>query len=200
MHADTVSARVRNVAQGCKFNFYSDISASAIHEFLADCRRGGLPKWVKRPDGRSLNTRKMSNQTSNFYLAAVKQFCTWMVQDRRATQSPVNHLDGVNVALDPRHDRRNLAADELSRLLNATMAGKRHHWLSGRSRAMLYRVAMETGLRRNELAYAVAGQGSFLAGPTGDRRRAGRHKKPRAGDTADPPRDGRRAATVHRSR
>ena len=42
MHADTALAPVRNVAQGCKFNFYSDISASAIHEFLADCRRGGL--------------------------------------------------------------------------------------------------------------------------------------------------------------
>jgi len=41
---------------------------------------------------------------------------------------------------------------ELSRLLMATAVGPTHHRLDGQSRGLLYRVAMETGFRRNELA------------------------------------------------
>jgi integrase len=74
-----------------------------------------------------------------------------MVKDGRATASPVNHLDQINAGDDVRHDRRNLSADELSRLLTAAMTGARNHRMDGMARAMLYRVAMETGLRRNEL-------------------------------------------------
>jgi integrase len=153
MHADIVAARVRNLVQGCRFVHFADISASAVSEFLGTCRRNGLPKHVKRPDGkRSQYVRPMSYQTSNFYLKSFKQFCRWLVADRRATESPVTHLEGVNVDLDRRHDRRNLTADELCRLLTAAGTGPTHHALDRKSRALLYRVAMETGFRRSELA------------------------------------------------
>ena len=42
-------------------------------------------------------------------------------------------------------------AIQLSTLLKATMAGPVRFKVPGKARAMLYRVAMETGLRRNEL-------------------------------------------------
>lgn len=135
-HADTVTARVRNSLKACEFLFYGDISASRVQEYLAEERSGEA---------------KMSFQTSNFYLAALKQFCKWMVKDRRARENPVAHLDGLNVKLDRRHDRRNLTAAELSKLLVVTAKADRHHKLNGKARAMLYRVAMETGLRRKEL-------------------------------------------------
>jgi integrase len=153
MHADIVAARVRNVLHGCGFAHYADISASAVLDFLATCRRSGLPEHVKRPDGkRSQYVRPMRHQTSNFYLKSFKQFCKWMVADRRATESPVQHLEGVNVDLDRRHDRRNLTVDELRQLLNAAASGPKHHGMDGKARALLYRVAMETGLQRGELA------------------------------------------------
>ena len=156
MHADIVAARVRNVVRGCGFVHFAEISASAVSDFLATCRRNGLPKHVKRPDGkRSQYVRPMSHQTSNFYLKSFKQFCKWMVADRRATESPVTHLEGVNVDLDRRHDRRNLTVDELCRLVTAAANGPAHHGQGGQSRALLYRVAMETGFRRSELATLI---------------------------------------------
>jgi integrase len=153
MHADILAARVRNIVQGCRFAYPSDIEADKVHAFLAECRRSGLPKRVGRPDRKrpNLRGRTMSHQTSNFYLAAFKQFCAWLVKQKRLIASPVAFLDGVNVDVDRRHDRRNLSADELSRILTAATTGKRHHWMDGPARAMLYRVAMETGLRRAEL-------------------------------------------------
>lgn len=127
---------MERVCSGCKFTFYGDISASKVQRHLAEKRNGG---------------NGLSHQTSNFYLQAIKQFCRWMVRDGRAVESPVDHLSGLNVKLDRRHDRRSLTATELSKLLEATATGSVHHKLGGEARALLYRVAMETGLRRSEL-------------------------------------------------
>ena len=135
-HADLVKARVKKLCDGCGFNHFADIAASTVQKHLAELRDNG--------DG-------ISAQTSNFYLQAVKQFCRWMVKDSRAVESPVDHLNGVNVKTDRRHDRRNLTAAELTELLKAAAGGPIRHKMAGRDRAMLYRVAMETGLRRKEL-------------------------------------------------
>jgi integrase len=151
-YADLTAGRVREIIRSCKFTYYSDISASAVHELLAERRRAGRPTDHSVPANQKWRcSRPMSVQTSNFYLSKFKQFCTWMVDDNRAMQSPVGHLDQLNVAVDRRHDRRNLSADELSRLLITAMTGGVNHKMDGTSRALLYRVAMETGFRRNEL-------------------------------------------------
>jgi len=52
MHADIVAARVRNVIRGCGFAYFSDVSASAVADFLATCRRsaGRATIAVCRPD------------------------------------------------------------------------------------------------------------------------------------------------------
>eukprot|EP00913_Durusdinium_trenchii_P010915 g10244.t1 len=135
-HAKLVKARAKKLCDGCGFKHYADITASKVQKHLAELRDNG--------DG-------ISAQTSNFYLQAVKQFCRWMVKDNRATESAVDHLTGVNVKTDRRHDRRNLTAVELTKLLKKTASGPTRHKMTGRARAMLYRVAMETGLRRKEL-------------------------------------------------
>jgi integrase len=135
-HADLVKARALRIRKECKFKFFTDISASKVQKHLAELRDKG---------------KGISYQTSNFYLQAIKQFCRWMVRDGRSSESPVEHLTGMNVKLDRRHDRRSLTAEELVNLLKVTAAGPVRHKLDGQSRAMLYRVAMETGLRRKEL-------------------------------------------------
>lgn len=135
-HADVQRARARNILDGCKFSQFSDISAARVERFLSDERDNG---------------NGMSAQTSNYYLQAFKQFCNWMVKERRVSESPVAHLTGVNAKLDRRRERRNLTAEELATLLETTVAAATHHRLDGLARTMLYRTAMETGLRRNEL-------------------------------------------------
>jgi integrase len=95
--------------------------------------------------------RGISAQTFNFYIQAAKQFCRWMVKDRRAVESPLAHLSGLNVKTDRRHDRRALLPEELRWLLEVTAAAPKRFEMDGIERAMLYRLAAETGLRPGEL-------------------------------------------------
>ena len=134
-----VTGRANRVFTGCGFRFFSDISATRVQTFLTELRTG----TEEKPG--------ISAQTFNFHLAAVKQFCRWMVKHQRATANPVDHLDPLNVKVDRRRDRRALTVDELRDLLTATAAGPERFGMSGPERALLYRVAMETGLRSNEL-------------------------------------------------
>ncbi len=135
-HAELTYSRARTVVDGCGFVTWGDISASKVQQFIAGLRNDGAG---------------ISAQTSNFYLAATKQFCKWMVQDQRAAESPVQHLTGLNVRTDRRHDRRALGVDEVKRLLKAAATGRKRFCMTGPERAMLYRLAVETGLRANEL-------------------------------------------------
>jgi len=75
-----------------------------------------------------------------------------MVQDRRAGESPLEHLKGVRVLqTDLRHPRRALEVAEVRSLLEVTKTGPVRFGMTGPERSMLYRLAIETGLRRNEL-------------------------------------------------
>ncbi len=138
-HVDLLAGRARRIVKGCGFRFFGDIRPSKVMDFLNDLHTD----TEKR--------RGISNQTFNFHLQAIKQFCRWMMKDRRATENPVAHVDGLNVKLDRRRDRRALAVDELRTLLLTTNAGPDREGMSGPERAMLYRLAVETGLRSNEL-------------------------------------------------
>jgi len=135
-HIEQVVSRARKIIDGCKFRTWTDISASKVQYYLADLRNGG---------------ESISAQTFNFYLQNIKQFCKWMVQDGRASESPLQHLKGLNVRTDRRHDRRALEPDEVRRLLEATRAAGQRFGMSGYERALLYRLAVETGLRAEEL-------------------------------------------------
>src|SRR5262249_9303378 len=125
-HVAVLVPRVGKVLDGCGFKYFPDIAASKALEFLNNLRadQGGK--------------RGISAQTFNFYLQGVKQFCRWMVKDRRAAESPVAHLDGLNVRTDRRHDRRALTVKELVKLLHATDKGAVRCGMSGPERAMLY--------------------------------------------------------------
>ena len=94
-----------------------------------------------------------SVQTVNFYLAAFKQFCNWLVKDRRTADNPVAHLSGGNVKTDRRHDRRSLTLEELRRLLETTAQSSwTFRGLNGQQRRLLYVVTCVSGFRCNELA------------------------------------------------
>ncbi len=132
--------RARRVINAAGFVFISDLSASRIESALADLRAD--------PE----NSR-FGIQTSNHHLAAVKQFARWLVKDRRTGENPLAHLAGGNVRLDRRHDRRELTANELTRLLTATRASnKTFKGLTGEDRYFLYATAAGSGFRASELA------------------------------------------------
>jgi integrase len=137
LYTTILVARVRRILAGCEFSSWHDINPSRVMAYL-DGRRAG-------PDG-------IGPQTFNSYLVAFKLFCSWMVHDGRANRSPVDHLEGLNVRVDRRHDRRALSVEELRRLLDAARNGAARFGMAGPERALLYKLAVETGLRARELA------------------------------------------------
>ncbi|MEA3368548.1 MAG: tyrosine-type recombinase/integrase, partial [Planctomycetota bacterium] len=143
-HANLVANRARCIVDACGFASWGDITGSKVLAYLSDRR-------ADTTDDDGEVKRGISAQTFNFYLQALKQFCRWAVRDGRASESPVAHLQGLNVKTDRRHDRRALTVKELGRLLKKTGKGPDRYGMTGRQRAMLYRVAVETGLRQSEL-------------------------------------------------
>jgi integrase len=86
-------------------------------------------------------------------LQAIKQFCRWMVKDRRAIELPLAHLEPLNVQTDRRHNRRELTEEELPRLLKAMLKSSRiFRRLTGPDRYHLYATACATGFRASALA------------------------------------------------
>ena len=135
-HINMTINRIQKIFDGCHFERWSDIAASRVLKYLAGLRDNG--------DG-------ISAQTFNYYVSALKQFCTWMVRERRAAESPVSHLTRLNARADRRYERRSLSPEEARRLLSAARTGETVLGMSGQDREMLYNVALETGLRWSEL-------------------------------------------------
>ncbi len=139
-HVSLVTSRARAVFDACGFKFWGDIRPELVQSHLADMR-------AKKDGGISI-------QTSNFYLQAAKQFCKWMVRPaRRASESPLSSLTGLSAKADRRHDRRAITLDELLYLLKYLQAtAPIRAMMTGTERVLLYRLAVETGLRRGGLA------------------------------------------------
>ena len=153
-HTRLVKARVQRVFDGCGFRYWDDILASKVQAFLDGLRQGEEDADGEPESG-------ISAQTFNYYLGSLKAFSRWMVKDRRAFSSPLSHLEILNTRVDRRHDRRPLSEAELRRLIQAATQGESLFgrdrsgviaWcMTGADRAMLYRLAVETGLRAGEL-------------------------------------------------
>ncbi len=134
-HVQLTVTRVRSILDGCRFVFIGDINPTRVVQYLAGLRR----------EGRSITT-------SNGYLTAMKSFLNWMVKDKRARDNVLDHLSRQNTETDRRHDRRALAPEEFSKLLESAENGPPIETISGQDRGMLYILAAWTGYRRGELA------------------------------------------------
>ena len=85
------------------------------------------------------------------YTRTAKSFSKWLQRDGRAASDTLAHLTSRNPAEDRRRERRALTADEADRLIRAAGTGPMVLKIGGHDRAMLYRLALGTGFRVNEL-------------------------------------------------
>ena len=138
LYIAVVTSRVRRIIEGCEFTSWHDIDPSQVMACLEGLRSG---------------KRGIGAQTFSSYLVAMKVFCRWMVLEGRAARSPVEHLEGPNVRVDPRHARRALSGEELRRPLAAARRGPVVLGMSGQARALLYKLAAQSGLRAGELGH-----------------------------------------------
>ena len=95
------------------------------------------------------------------------------MRDRRLGESPFRHLEAENTTTDRRHDRRELDAGELRRVLEAARDSARpFRGLTGPDRYHLYATACGTGFRASALASLTPGE--LRPGrPTADRHPGG---------------------------
>ncbi|MBA7670203.1 Tyrosine recombinase XerC [subsurface metagenome] len=125
---------LKDIFECCKFKYWSNISPTRVENYLKDLRDKGI-----------------SYRRSNGYLTAIKSFCEWMVKSYYGSESPVKHLTKLDTELDRRRERRAATPDEIQTLLQTTAAGPKRFGMSGYERALFYKLAVETGLRKNEL-------------------------------------------------
>ena len=128
--------RVARMVRVCGFKTIPDIQAFLVGEFL-----------------RGLIGQGISSQTHNHYLTDAKQFCRWLVNNRRMPVNPLTHLAKRNVDADRRRERRDLSADEVARLLEAAVRSpETFRRFTGADRFVIYYLALGTGLRASEVA------------------------------------------------
>lgn len=101
---------------------HSEVTTSALRERFAAMRAD------------------VSAHSLPLYLSSLRSFLRWLVREGRIETNPADRLD-VPRPHEPSFRRRALTEDEYQRLLDATPEPRRLLWL----------VAVETGLRMNEL-------------------------------------------------
>jgi integrase len=129
-----VTSRVWRVLDAAGVKCWNDINAINVERALKAKREAGL-----------------SVQSSNHFLSAVRQFIRWVVANGFAVEDPLRVLRPLNPRMDRRLVRRAFEPDELHALLRATAVGPVRQGLTGAERVTLYVLAVESGLRANEL-------------------------------------------------
>ena len=145
-----VGSRCSLVLRKAEFEVAGDILADAVE--LALGALGDEEGW--------------SDQTCHHYCKNVKQFTRWLRKSGRALVDVLEDLVPPSV-VDAVHARRALEETEIAALLRAAENGPVYkigpNFVNGPDRALLYRLAVETGLRANELRSLI--DSSFGLGP-----------------------------------
>ncbi len=140
--------RATAVIKGTGARYWNHLTAEKVEQYLKERRDGGL-----------------SIQTSNHYLGAVKALCNWMVENERASRSPLARLEGMNAKLDRRRERRALTPEEMRDLIVATISGDPYERINGVERSLVYRVGLQTGLRSKEIRQLKRGDFDLKTNP-----------------------------------
>jgi integrase len=135
------SARGHNAAQYDQA-LAKVVATARLSDLTAERVQGALA--AIKASGRSLGT-------CNAHRQAIVGFVRWCRKTDRLRDDVLFGLSGYNAETDKRHDRRTLGLDELKRLVSTTANAYPHHCMTGPARALLYRLAAETGLRYSEI-------------------------------------------------
>ena len=134
-HIRMTRQHIEAVVFACGAQSIRDLSGADVMQAVGELRE----------QGRSL-------RTCNAYLRAIKSFSHWLWKERRLPDHPLAVLRNFNEATDQRHVRRELTTQEQAILLTFVESYTvPTHNLAGPDRAMLYSLALRTGLRAGEL-------------------------------------------------
>jgi len=135
LHVKQTVKRVEAYLTTMKRRSIDKIDPASVEGFIAQLRR----------------EQKLSLQTCNHYIRAIKTFCNWLVKRDKLLRHPLLSVSLFNADADRRHCRRPLDAAEFQYLLRAAEAGPPVEGMSGEDRFMFYVLAAWTGFRKGEL-------------------------------------------------
>ena len=129
-------------------------SIAGTRQLLAECGIETVDAMDATTIERHLATRRadgMAPKTSNNRITNLVAFGNWLVRTGRLQASPVRHLVKVPnpTASDP---RRAFTEAELGAVFSYVRTAEPVYELTGEERYWLYRLAVETGLRKAEIA------------------------------------------------
>ncbi len=164
-HCRDTLARCSRVLRGLEATTWEGISVDGVRAFLQSLRK----------DSR----KPISTTTANHHVRAVKMLSRWMYQQGRTSGDRLLACTMFKMLPDekPRCERRALSVDEARVLLAATTRSDiRRGGMAGPERALLYRLAIETGLRVGELTSLTTASFDLEAFPATVRVEQGRTK------------------------
>ena len=133
-HVRRTAADCAAILNACGFQFPPDRCPMKLARHVAELKADGL-----------------SARTINRKLTTIKALARWLFITGRLRTDPLLQVAKPNVRADRRKLRRALTDDEIARLIAAAESGGAVLGMEGPDRAMLYRVALGTGLRAAEL-------------------------------------------------
>jgi site-specific recombinase XerD len=136
-HVSETIRHIRNTLRGAGCVILGDLQRgeACVDKYLASRRKSGV-----------------SHRTINADLTAIRSFCRWLIQKKRLTVDPTIHMERLDESVDRRKQRRPLTEEEAQLLFKTTLESDHvFRGLAGRDRAMLYMLALRSGLRRSEL-------------------------------------------------
>jgi integrase len=133
-HVQNTVARIQRVLTEAAMRWTGDLDAGRVSSLLAKWRGAG-----------------MATATSNHHVTALRMFTNWLVADGRLSVNPLAGLRKLQASGDRRRVRRALKVDEIRLLLQVTEGEPERFGMTGPDRALLYDLAIQTGLRANEL-------------------------------------------------
>ena len=145
-HANQTLNYVLKVAGIARADRLGDLIPSRVQGAIAGLREAGS-----------------SHRTCNAHLVATKGFSRWLWRDGRARADALVGLSGYNANEDRRHDRRTLGLDDLRAVVEAARRGGAYRGMSGPDRALLYRLAVATGLRYSGIKSITPGSFDLAA-------------------------------------
>ena len=132
---------IRETADHGGFISVSDIRADAVNRFA-----------------NSLSDAGKSARTVQAYLTAVKGFTKWLSAGHKLHRDPLLCVKKPNPKTDRRRERRILLPEEWKWLEPATILAPTRYRMTGPARLLLYRLAIQTGLRSGELRSLTRGR------------------------------------------
>jgi len=147
-HINSTLSFIRWIADHAGFSTAADIEADGVNRYAGKLR----------DEGRAARTIQA-------HLSAIKAYTKWLTDGHKLARDPLSSVKKPNPETDRRRERRMLLPEEWRRLETATENGPEREGMTGDERVLLYRTAIQTGLRSKELRSLARGRLYFDADP-----------------------------------